>query len=344
MTRQFTSSTARRKRVPLLLGIAGMAGSGKTFSAHRLARGMISVLGGHVHGLDTETNRMLHYAHTKKCASDCKNPGHFDFQHTPFLPPYDAFAYLDGIRHGLDNGATVTIVDSASDMHEGIGGMLDQQVRFLDEKAGDDWAKRKTLNAASWNHVKDPLKRALLSMLQLNTVIIFCFRARDKSDWGAKDERGKTVVESLGSMAIADDHLIFSMIAQALLEPGAEGVPTWDPPLKGEKVQTKRGPFKDLIAGIKGPMNEEMGAIMARWALGDAAEEETPTRQAAEARPAAPVNGHALTPVDAVARILASSTAAELESVGTDIAGNAWPEVDRANVRKAFRARKAELS
>ncbi len=46
MSRVFQSSPARRKRVPLLLGIAGMAGSGKTYSALRLARGMITVVGG----------------------------------------------------------------------------------------------------------------------------------------------------------------------------------------------------------------------------------------------------------------------------------------------------------
>jgi hypothetical protein len=333
--------------VPLLLGIAGMPGSGKTFSAHRLARGMVSVLGGHVHGLDTETNRMLHYAHTAECSANCKNPGHFDFIHTPFLPPYDAFSYLEGIRHGLDNGATVTIVDSASDMHEGIGGMLDQQVRFLDEKAGNDWTKRKQLNAASWNHVKDPLKRALLAMLQLNTVLIFCFRARDKSDWGATDERGKTVVASLGSMAIADDHLIYSMTAQALLEPGAEGKPTWDPPLKGEKVQTKRGPFKELIAGLSGPMNEEMGAIMARWALGDDAPKPATTQRKADPAPASPAGGKApqsIQAADVRQRVQAAATLAEIDALSNEVRNNGWTAEEKQAVREAFARRRKDLT
>lgn len=339
MTRQFTSSPARRKRVPLLLGIAGMAGSGKTFSALRLARGMVSVVGGHTHGLDTETNRMLHYAHTKKCPPDCRNPGHFDFTHTPFVPPYDAFSYLEGIRHGIGNGATVTVIDSASDMHEGIGGMLDQQETFLDEKCGNDFDKRKRMNAASWKHVKDPLKRAILSMMQLNTIVICCFRAREKNDWGDK-------VKSLGTMAIADDHLIFSMTAQALLAPGAEGVPTWDPPLPGEKVQTKRGPFKELIAGIQGPMNEEMGAIMARWALGDAADE-SPEAQAPEAnRPAAEPSHGQHTTNGALSEIKAAKSVAEVDEIARAIqaATSNWSEADKATVRKAIRSRKGELS
>ncbi len=213
---------------------------------------------------------MLHYAHTKQCASGCRNPGHFDFQHMPFAPPYGPLDYVDGTRQALNEGATVVVIDSASDMHEGIGGVLDQYEQYMHEKCGEDQGKRDKWNARAWNHVKGPLKNAILSLMQLNTILIFCFRARDKNDWGNK-------VVPLGTMAIADDSLIFSMTAQALLRPGAEGVPTWDPPEKGEKVQTKRGPFKDLIAGIRGPMNEEMGAIMARWAMGDAAEGATPS-------------------------------------------------------------------
>ncbi len=325
--RTFTSSPARRNRVPLLVGIVGKPGGGKTFSAQRLARGMVSVVGGHVHGIDTETNRMLHYAHTKKCPKDCRNPGHFEFRHTPFLPPYDAFSYLDAIRHGLAEGATVTIVDSASDMHEGIGGMLDQQATFLEERCGNDFDKRKRMNAQSWNHVKGPLKNAILSMMQLNTLIIFCFRGREKNDWGDK-------VKALGTMAIADDDIVFSMTAQ--------GVPTWEPPLPGEKVQTKRGPFKDLIRGISGPMNEEMGMIMARWALGDAADESAPVARHTAALPSgATESAESLTAL--ISEIRAAADTGAVAAISTANRARNWTADQRDAIKQAIQARNREI-
>jgi hypothetical protein len=46
MTRQFTATKAVRKRVPLLIGLIGPSGGGKTLSGLRLAEGIRRVCGG----------------------------------------------------------------------------------------------------------------------------------------------------------------------------------------------------------------------------------------------------------------------------------------------------------
>lgn len=341
--RQFVSSPARRSKVPLLLGVAGMPGSGKTFSALRLARGISSVVGGGISGIDTETMRMLHYAHTSKCKIDaqgrCPNPGHFEFRHMPFTPPYSPIHYVDAVRQSVAEGAGVTVVDSASDMHEGLGGMLMQKEDLLEKWCGDNKDARDKATGRAWNVVKAELKETILLLMQLNTVIIFCFRARDKRDWGNK-------VTELGTMAIADDSLIYSMTAQALLAPGAEGVPTWDPPLKGEAVQTKTGPFRDMVRNIKGPLSEEMGVIMGRWALGDAAADGREQSATAEPKALASPAAHGGVELSAALEQIKVADTAQLAAIAASIAEpwKRWTDAEKQQYRVAVRARKSEVS
>ena len=60
--RTFEAKPAVRQKVPLLCGLVGPSGGGKTFSALRLATGMQQVSGGDIYIVDTEARRALHYA------------------------------------------------------------------------------------------------------------------------------------------------------------------------------------------------------------------------------------------------------------------------------------------
>jgi adenylylsulfate kinase-like enzyme len=60
--RKFTANDAKREHVPLLIGLTGPSGGGKTFSALRLATGIQQVTGGDIYFIDTESRRALHYA------------------------------------------------------------------------------------------------------------------------------------------------------------------------------------------------------------------------------------------------------------------------------------------
>ena len=73
---------AIKSRVPLMLGIVGPSGGGKTMSALRVATGIQSVIGGDILGIDTESRRMLYYAKR------------FKFQHAEFRSPFGSLDYL----------------------------------------------------------------------------------------------------------------------------------------------------------------------------------------------------------------------------------------------------------
>src|SRR4029079_18921024 len=111
--RSFDDKPAVRERVPLLVGLVGPSGGGKTFSALRLAKGFQRVTGSEVYFIDTEARRALHYA------------DRFQFRHVAFGAPFGPLDYLAAIQHCVAKGAKTIIVDSMSHEHEGPGGVLE---------------------------------------------------------------------------------------------------------------------------------------------------------------------------------------------------------------------------
>src|ERR1700721_3044724 len=111
--RQFTDALGVRREVPIHVGIVAPSGGGKTKYSLRLATGMQRVTGGDIFGVDSEANRMLHYADDYK------------FRHVPFGAPFDALSYLAAVEYCAKKGAKIIIIDSASHLHEGPGGTLE---------------------------------------------------------------------------------------------------------------------------------------------------------------------------------------------------------------------------
>lgn len=251
--RVFDDKEATRERVPLLVGVYGPSGTGKTFSALRLATGMQRVVGGDIHVIDTEARRALHYA------------DRFKFRHVPFVPPFDPDSYAAALEHCAKRGARVVVVDNMSHEHEGQGGVLEMHEAELHRIAGDDYSKRERCKMLAWQRPKAARRKLVHAVLQLGISAVFCFRAKEKLKLG----RGKEP-EQLGWMPIASDEFIFEMTATALLLPGANGVPTWNPHEPGERAMIKRPQqFDALFRQHEGkPLSEDIGEAMARWADG----------------------------------------------------------------------------
>jgi hypothetical protein len=253
-TRSFEARPAKREKVPLLIGLMGPSGGGKTFTALRLATGIQSVAGGEIYFIDTESRRALHYA------------DRFQFQHVPLDAPFGSLDYLAALQYCVGKGAGVVIVDSMSHEHEGPGGMIDLQDQVLTRITRGDESKRNSMQMLAWAEPKAKRRALINGMLQLNCNFIFCFRAKNTSKPVKKD--GKSAVEAQGFMPIAGEEFVFEQTLNALLLPGAGGIPTWQSEQVGERTMIKLPEQFQSLRDRRGPLDEKVGANLARWAAG----------------------------------------------------------------------------
>ena len=249
--RTFTDRPAVREKTPLLIGLVGPSGGGKTFSALRLATGIQRVSGGEVFFIDTEADRALHYADK------------FRFRHLPFAAPFAPLDYLAAVQHCIDRKAGVIVVDSTSHEHEGQGGVLEMHEAELDRLAGNDFAKRQRLTMLAWAKPKAQRRALINALLQFRCNFIFCFRAKPK----LKMVKGQDP-EPLGYMPIAGEEFVYEQTLKCLLLPGANGVPAWQSEFSGERAMMKLpDQFKSIFANPV-QLSEDIGEKLARWAAG----------------------------------------------------------------------------
>lgn len=241
---------AKRENVPLLIGLAGGTGSGKTYSAMLIAKGLAA--GKPFAVIDTEAGRAQHYADI------------FTFDHGDLQPPFRPDAYAEAIAAADAAGYPVIVVDSASHEHAGEGGLLDMHAAELDRMAGTDWAKRERVKMTAWIAPKGEHKRFVSKLLQLRAHLILCFRAEEKLEQitgedGKKKWVPKRSLTGLGGwMPISEKSLPYELTASFLLTADAPGLP------KPIKLQEQHKPFFPLDQ----PISEAAGTALADWARG----------------------------------------------------------------------------
>lgn len=245
----FQFKPAIREQVGLLIGLAGGTGSGKTFSAMRLASG---ISGGKPFAvIDTEAGRALHYA------------DQFKFDHGDLKPAFTPQAYAEAIFAADAAGYPVIVVDSVSHEWSGTGGVLEMHEDELDRMAGDDFAKRERVKMAAWIKPKMDHKKMVQRLLQVRAHLILCFRAEEKVEM--VKENGKLVIQpkvSLtginGWMPVCEKNLPFELTASFLLTADAPGMP------KPIKLEAQHRPMFPLDK----PIDEESGRKVAAWSKG----------------------------------------------------------------------------
>lgn len=255
--RKFEIKEGKREGVPLLVGLMGPSGGGKTFSALRLATGIQQVAGGDIYVIDTEARRALHYS------------DRFRFKHVQFDAPFGSRDYLAAIQQCVEAGAGVVVIDSMSHEHEGPGGCLEVHDQELDRMAGNDFGKRDRMNMLAWQKPKAARRAMINGILQIPANFIFCFRAKEK----LKLVPGQKPVPQ-GFMPIAGEELVFEMTVNCLLLPHANGVPTWRSDQIGEKLMMKLPEqFRGSVFSEDQPqpLSEDIGRKLAAWAKGDTA-------------------------------------------------------------------------
>jgi hypothetical protein len=248
----FTFRPAVREGAGVLVGLAGASGSGKTYSALRLATGLSG--GKPFAVIDTENGRALHYADL------------FKFEHAHLRPPFRPEAYAKMTKAADAAGYPVIVVDSFSHEHAGEGGLLDWHEEELERMAGDDWQKRERVKFSAWIKPKMAHKAMVQQLLQARAHLILCFRAEEKIEI-VKDAAGKVQVRPKqtltgldGWVPICEKSLPYELTASFLLTPDAPGLP------KPIKLQEQHRAFFPL----DGPISEESGEALAGWARGGA--------------------------------------------------------------------------
>lgn len=258
MTRTFTAVEPSSEETPFSIGLMGPPGGGKTYSALELATGIVSVRGGEIRLIDTE-NRAHKYRDS------------FRYKVVPFEPPFRPGDFLAAIVEQVADGAGCIIVDSASDEHEGVGGVLDWKEEEVDRIAGKnaDYGRREACAMAGWIKPKRDRLKFINGIQRIKVPLILCFRAREKTK--PIKEGNKTVPTNVGWQPIAPSEIVHAMDLTCLLAPRADGVPTWKSDKAGEDFIIKLPLYLRPFIEEGKPLSRGMGEAFARWARGDTA-------------------------------------------------------------------------
>jgi hypothetical protein len=245
----FTIQRAVRKGTPALIGLWGASGSGKTYSALHVARGLVGPAG-KIGLIDTENRRAEFYADL------VGGWDHLDLQ-PPFTPERYTAAFDEFERAG---GYGCVIVDSTSHVWQGEGGVLD-----LADKSNYVGLKK-------WQAPKMAYSRMVNTLLRAPFHVIFCLRAKDgvRQIGGGRDAK----IESIGAQPICGKGFLYEMTVAALLGPDHK------PSFPGPHQTVACDP---LIPAIKAPedlsdvikpgayLGIETGERIAQWVSGAAA-------------------------------------------------------------------------
>lgn len=174
-----------------VIGIAGISGSGKTYTALLMARGMVNKAS-EIGFLDTENKRGSLYANI------LDEP----FMIGDLYPPFSPDRYALAIKQFQDAGVKVLVIDSVTHEWEGEGGCED--IANAPLKAGK--------KMANWIGAKREHKTFMNVLLQSNMDVICCIRAREKTDF-----KDPTKPVSLGIQPICEKNFMFEMTASLMM-------------------------------------------------------------------------------------------------------------------------------
>lgn len=236
---------AERRRAFLKLAITGPTGSGKTYSALRLAFG----LGGPVAMIDTENGSGSLYAHL----------GEYDVQE--LHPPFTAQKYINAVREAAGGGYRVLIIDSLSHAWAGEGGLLDQK-SARDQRGGNSFA-----NWAEVSKFHEQLKGAVL---QSQLHVIACMRSKMEYVQEA-DERGKLQVRRVGMAPIQREEMPYEFTVVFDIDAQHQAMTSKD----------RTGLFTDQVSQL----TEDHGRRIVTWLESGAAPADIPATPAPTPQP-----------------------------------------------------------
>ncbi|MBR0075663.1 MAG: ATP-binding protein [Synergistaceae bacterium] len=165
---------AEKKKAKLRLAITGVAGSGKTYGALKVAQG----LGGKIAMIDTENGSGDLYSDK------------FDYDVCSITAPYTVQKYLQAIHEAEQAKYDVLIIDSLSHVWAGEGGLLDLQGKITDSsRSGNSWA--------AWRQITPQHKRLIEMILSSKCHVIATMRSKTEYIQ-VENDQGKKEVRKIG--------------------------------------------------------------------------------------------------------------------------------------------------
>lgn len=249
----------------LSIGLSGGSGTGKTYTALSMARGIAEVITGRpgapIGYVDTENRRALHYKaafpemmHYDMAAVDDKGD----------MVGFGPERWIEVIDAAEKAALPVLVIDSFSHAWEGVGGVLDLHAQTLDRLTKGDDSKKDARSQLAWAEVKPRYRRLIDRIVRAKTNIIICTRAKPvmQKGYGDRAENArptKTRRKDVPWDPAADGDLMFEMTTMVILDPSAPGCPVHQ-----IKVADQ---FKGLLNPHQ-PMGASTGRAMAEWAKG----------------------------------------------------------------------------
>lgn len=179
---------AERKKAKLRLALSGTSGSGKTYGALQIAKG----IGGKVAVLDTERGSASLYADM------------MDFDVVELGPPYEPERFIEVMDAAAKAGYDVLIIDSITHEWKGAGGMLE----IVDNIAR---AKFRGNSYAAWNEGDKRHRRFVDAMLHSPMHIIVTMRS--KAVYVEGERNGKKTIQKQGAAPEQRDGIEYEFTA-----------------------------------------------------------------------------------------------------------------------------------
>lgn len=236
---KFQFRPAVRQNTKPLIALYGLSGSGKTYSALLLARGIVGPEG-RIAMIDTETGRGSLYA-------DVMDGGYDVLElEDPFQPK----RYLEAITEA-EKHAECIIIDSMSHEWEGLGGVLDMARNAADGKDPE---------FRHWKKPKEDHAKLIQKLLRVRVPMIICLRAKYKNRMVKVTKNGKDkheVVKDEHMSPVQSEDFIFEMTAHAEV-------------LMDHSIHLTKCSHPDLRKCFpeQGPIQIQHGINVAEWARG----------------------------------------------------------------------------
>ena len=180
---------AKREQVWLKVLLSGASGSGKSYSALKLATGIAKKCNSAIAYIGTEGSRNKYYANE------------FDYDLLELEEPFECEKYMQAIESAVDAGYKVLIIDSMSHEWKWLNDVHDKM-------PGNSFT--------NWGRLK-PRHHKFMDKVLTSPIHIIA-TARGKDDWVLEEKNGKQIPKKVGMGQQQDKEISYEYTVSLMIE------------------------------------------------------------------------------------------------------------------------------